>query len=146
MRIVSGMHQRCHWHVLVGPAHGDEWEQYFASLRATVGHLEPGDLLLDIWHDTGRASAPERQRFTTWFAQTKEIERVRGHAFVTNSAVSRGLLTAVNWVVKPSFAERACSTPTEGLSWLHKLRTDLDIEALTRSIREAAPVLTTLRW
>jgi hypothetical protein len=146
VQIVYGMQQRCHWHVLVGAAHHDDWERYFSSLCAMVAHLELGDLLLDIWHDTGRPSPPQRQQFTTWFGQTKEVERVRGHAFVTNSAVSRGLLTAVNWVVKPPFNERACSSPTEGLSWLRQLRTDLDPEALSASMSSSAPLLTTLRW
>lgn len=146
MQLERGEHQRCHWHVLIGATTEADWDRYIASLRSTVPLLQPGDVLLDIWHDTGRASPQQRQQFTTWFQQTPEIEHVRAHAVVTNSVISRGLLTAVNWVVRPPFAERAFSTPVEGLMWLQRLRADLDVFQLAQPILAAAPLLATLPW
>ena len=105
-----------------------------------------GDIVLDLWFDAGMPSSKNRARFTSEFTRSVITQRVQAHALVTNSTLSRGVLTAINWVIKRPFQERVFAQPADGLAWIGSLKPDLDIGALRRDIEMAVPGFTSLHW
>ncbi len=146
MTFYAGSRSGCHWQVLVGPPDEASWTQLIDRLIGLADVVEPGDIVLDLWFNAGMPSAQNRARFTREFAQSAITERVSAHVLVTNSSLSRGVLTAINWVIKRPFQERIFALPDDGLAWVATLKPDLDIGALRRDIETAVPGYTALRW
>ena len=146
MQIIVGTWQRCHWQCLVGAIDTAGWERYIEHMWSVHPRLERGDVILDLWHDTGRPSPKSREQFTSSFMQADGLDRVHGHAFVTNSALSRGVLTAVNWVVKRPFPEKLFASPDDAMPWLQGVAPALDLAGLQADLRAKVPGYAALRW
>ena len=146
MTLYAGFRMGCHWQVLVGPADEASWTQLIDRLIGLEAVVEPGDIVLDLWFDAGMPSSKNRARFTSEFTRSVITQRVQAHALVTNSTLSRGVLTAINWVIKRPFQERVFAQPADGLAWIGSLKPDLDIGALRRDIEMAVPGFTSLHW
>lgn len=94
-----------------------------AELSPTAG--EPSVFLLDIVPGSARPPPAWRQRFA-------DAERL-GHgkrvafAVVTDSAVLRGIRTAVNWLAPPplGYETTALSTIEETIDWAERLRSGI---------------------
>jgi hypothetical protein len=63
-----------------------------------------------------------------------------------NTTIGRGLLTAINWVVRPPFKEQVFAEPSAAMRWLKERNPALDVEALTRDLQRAHPGFNALRW
>jgi len=147
MTMATGQLGSCHFQVMYGTASGADWERFADHLIDTVGpRLAPGDVVLDLWHDVGAPPAQARARFTRRFLEAPSARHVRAHALVTNSLLSRGALTAINWVIQRPFAERVFARPDEALPWLVEHAPDLDVARLRAAIEAAAPGVFDLRW
>lgn len=146
MQMIVGTYQRCHWQCLHGAFDAESWDRYIAHMWSVHPRLEAGDVILDLWFDCGRPSPKAREQFTSSFMKAGGLERVRGHAFVTNSALSRGVLTAVNWVVSRPFPEKLFATPHEAMPWLQTLDTRLDTAGLLTELQTKITTWSQLRW
>ncbi len=147
MQLHVGTFQRCHWQSLGNGVFDDEgWAAYVKRMWHVHSILERGDLILDLWYDCGRPSPKARNEFTTQFASAHALDRIHGHAFVTNSALSRGVLTAVNWVVKRPFDEKLFASPSDAMPWLSKLNPALDARGLLIELNASIPGFSALKW
>ena len=142
----TGSRPGCHWQCLIGPADEGTWTRYIDHMIALQKQVQPGDVVLDLWFDAGRPSAADRARFTSEFSASPVVQRVRAHAVATNSPISRGILTAVNWVIKRPFDERLFATPDAALTWLATMAPDLNTDAVQADLDSAIPGFRSLRW
>lgn len=78
----------------------------------------------DLTHS--RADATRRRRATRWFeANSAEIRRyVVGYAVIAPTAVQRGLIVAVQWVVKPSIPFQVFGEFAPALAWAERRAAD----------------------
>lgn len=75
-----------------------------------------------------------------------DVTRSRRRPVVVTSTVGRGLLTAINWVVRPGFDEKVFSNPQEALPWLVQRNSAFDPDRFMQTLRAAVPELDTLQW
>lgn len=147
MELVTGRRGPVHWTCLVGETSASTWDAYVDHLlRDLAPALAPGAIVLDIWHGCGSPPVRVRDRFARQFLVTPEVRHVRAHAVVTDSAMTRGALTAINWVIKRPFEERVFGQPAGALTWLKELAPELDVAGLMADIEAASPVCRDLRW
>lgn len=104
-----------------GPITDEAIERY---LRVAIGHMKRGRHF--VLHLTVRvAGLDARQRRT--FAEHIELHRstlkakVGGAAIVVDSAIARGVITAVNWIAPPPFPQRVFATEGEAEAYLAQL-------------------------
>jgi hypothetical protein len=78
-----------------------------APLAVALLVVDPGD------HTPG---SKWRQKF----AQTRKISRPHRIAFINNSAIARGVITAIDWLQPPTSQQqvKAWATLEEGIAWL----------------------------
>ena len=146
MQLTFGTWRHCHWQCLSGAFDAAGWDAYLERLMNLLPVLAAGDVVLDIWHDCGRPSPTQREQFTAGFAMAPGVGRIAAHAFVTNSALSRGVLTAVNWVVRRPFDEKLLATPQAGLAWLHHRDPTFDVVGMHAELHAKIPGFAQLRW
>ena len=147
MEMAAGQRGPVHWTCLVGPGTASTWDAYVDHLlRDVAGQLAPGDIVLDVWHGCGPPPARIRDRFAKQFLVTPEVRHVRAHVVVTNSGLTRGALTAINWLIKRPFEERVFASPEPAFAWLKDLAPDLDVDALMADMEKANPACRTLQW
>jgi hypothetical protein len=94
---------------------------------------------LAILYDLTQAaplSAQQRRMQADWIRQYEMLGRevTLGVAFVTSSAVIRGILTAIFWVRPPYAQHHVCAQPDEGLEWLFE-RCELRGVRIDRAMR-----------
>lgn len=106
----------------------------------------PRQLVLDITHEMPMPTAVQRRRIVEVLSSVPDLSFIAGHALVVTSTVGRGLLTAINWVVRPGFDEKVFSNPQEALPWLVQRNSAFDPDRFMQTLRAAVPELDTLQW
>ena len=90
-------------------------------LRIVRARKQPFVTITDLTRGTGMS--PKQRRIITDFMQKHEDElavHCRGAAMVFQSAVMRGMLTAIFWIAKPRWETRVFATLDEAGSWAHE--------------------------
>ncbi|MCA9536880.1 MAG: STAS/SEC14 domain-containing protein [Myxococcales bacterium] len=146
MKLVTGTTGVCEWAFIHGTLDDVTMEQFVAHLRRMSERIEPGRVVLDITHDVGMPTAVQRRRIVEALQSSPKLDLVAGHALVINSTLGRGLLTAINWIVRPPFEERVCATPTEALDWLATRNAAVDPSSVLTSLERAVPGFSALSW
>lgn len=146
MELVVGKVQHCHWQCLRGAVTPAGWQAYVDHLLGLQTRLLHGDLIVDLWHGCGLPPAEQRARFVEGFRNMNGLERIRAHVFVTDSALSRGVLTGVNWIIRRPFEERVFATPEAGLAWIARAAPDVDVAAIRRDMRAQIAGYDDIRW
>ena len=68
-----------------------------------------------------------------------DADRVSAHAMVTDSALVRGVMTALDWVVKKPFKESAFADAREAVRWLATFTPELHVTEVVLAISAAVP-------
>lgn len=136
----------CHWALVRGGFDDDAASTFIAHLRHMSANVQEGQLVLDLLHDIPMPTALQRRQIVEVLQRSDRLHLVRGHALVSNAAIGRGVLTAVNWVLRPPFEEKVFSKPDDAMGWLKERNSAFDSVALTASIRRAFADFERLRW
>lgn len=106
------------------------------------------EVVLTVLNGAPMPSVTRRRRLTETIssAQANGGYLFAGHAVVTNNSVTRGLLTALNWVVKPKYDERVFKAPAPALEWLTPRCPALQPSAVVADLNRANPEFDFLRW
>lgn len=135
------------WSVVSGNVTPDVFDAFCDHLEALAKRQDPGQLVLDIFHDISRPTAIQRQRAANILANAPNLKLVAGHAFVTNSVVGRGALTAINWMFKKEFPERVFPNPPDAMAWLAQQNPALVPGDLARHLQQVTGgTLDRLAW
>ena len=101
----------------------DEWTEYH---RVVLGQLDKkGPVLLLNNHLSGGLPNAAQRAYNANIQQKYPLlfsRGILGSAIVTRSSLVRGVLTALSWMVRPSFPVKVFKTVREGRGWLEERR------------------------
>ena len=146
MSFVSGRSGPCEWALIQGDLDDTSTDQFVTHLRDVATRIQPGQVVLDITRNVSMPSPVQRKRIVDVLQSSSKLDVVAGHALVISSTLGRGLMTAINWVVRPPFEERICANPVEALEWLKSLNPALEPANVLASIERASPGFARLTW
>ena len=146
MTLHSGIHGGCCWALLSGRIEDADVTGFVAHIRGVTTIQAPDPVVLDLAYSVSLPNPMQRKQIVDVVASLKGKHRIAGHAVVTNTAVARGVLQAVNWFVTPAWAEKVFRTPREATTWLQTLSPELDVDGLFTEIERAAPGFRGRRW
>ncbi len=140
MSIWFNVTSSCSWSYHHGPRSEDDWSGYVEFVRETGKTVGDGGVALTIAFKTTTPSALQRRSLSDAFLNERRFSRLAGHAFVTDSARIRGVITAVNWVTKKPFREEVFSSPKNALKWLSEVSAQpIDTERVWNEIVRTVP-------
>lgn len=130
---------------MIGEFSEADFDAYIDNVR---GHSRAvgATVVFDVSHGIQTPTALQRKALTKAVAAIANKDHIVAHAVVTNSAIARGVLTAVNWFVQPPFLERVFDSPTTAAAWCAAHAPELDPAALVAHIEEHVPGFARLRW
>lgn len=142
----SGRVGRCFWSCIQGDITDADVAAFVGGIQRIGESALPELVVLDITHGINRPNAMHRKRITDAVQVLPNKERIRGHAVVADSSVARGVLTIVNWFVKPVFPERVFENPNAALAWLKEHDATLDEVRVLEDVGETVASFQKLRW
>ena len=146
MPVFTGESGPCRWALIQGELDETSVAAFIAHLRGLTEDVRPRQLVLDVLHDVPMPTALQRRQIVEVLQSSDKLDLVAGHALVNNAAIGRGVLTAINWLVRPPFDEKVFSSLDDAALWLQERNPALDPAALAASIRRAYPGFDRLRW
>lgn len=108
-----------------GDATTEEFEEYLRRLSANLARKQPTAIVIDS-REFAVMPAAQRKRQAEWIDETRVV-RTRytlGTAFVINSPLIRGALTAIFWLTKYDTPYVVVPTLEEAEAWALKLLAD----------------------
>ena len=103
-----------YWSYQHGSFTDEEWDGFVADLTRLIKD-KPGGGVLTIVYSSEVPSPTQRKALA---AAVSDAPSTFKHAFVTDSRFSRGVLTALDWLMKKPYQERYFALPMEGINWL----------------------------
>ena len=85
----------------------EDHEEFFRAFAAVYARRERFATITDLRQFAGVPTAKQRQRMAAWYNETKPLLKrySLGHALVLNSAIMRGAMTALRWIVPAEVPE-----------------------------------------
>jgi hypothetical protein len=107
------------WLVAVGsrPIGDDTWRQYLGYSAGTVTNRGPFHGVF-FWSLKQGPSARQRTMLTNEFAQAVRLDAQRRVALISDSALVRGTITAINWLARKKVVAFAPREVARALDWL----------------------------
>ena len=134
----------CRWMFGSAVAPGDV-DGFVAHIRAT--RPRRGLVMIDFVHSISKPSAADRRLIAEAVREVlSSSPDIAGHALISNSAVARGAMTAINWMAKTPFPETTFATPGEGLTWAAHISPTIDPVGMMAVLEERVPGFASLRW
>jgi hypothetical protein len=107
------------WVVAAGslPIEDDAWRQHLRYSAGTVAARGPFHGIL-FWSLKKGPSTRQRKMLTDEFAQAVRLDLQRRLALISDSALVRGTITAINWLARKKTAAFAPGEVARALDWL----------------------------
>lgn len=137
MTVWVGESAHCIWTFISGEISAYDWDRYIEHLRSNIDKpiLTPRSGL-GMSYQAGVPNSAQRKQLAEFLhGNDLKLRAVRGYAFVTESSLARGALTALNWVYKKPFEEKVFSTIQGGLRWLQGINPGVDPQQVIADIR-----------
>ena len=145
--VYSGQVGACFWTCVIGAFSDEEAEAFAEGIRRLGELTRSQDVVeLDICHDIPLPKPMHRKLLADAVAAIPDTSHVVGHALVSNSTVAQGVMTAINWFVKPAFPEKVFRDPRSGLAWLSAQLPSVNPRRVLDAIVQDVPDFERLRW
>lgn len=145
----SGAVGLCRWSLTHGRLSADDLAGYLANVNRLADLGGKPHVVLDIAHDISLPTPVQRKTIAD-AVQALPLGSKRliaGHAVVVNSAIGRGVLTAINWFVSERpFAERVFASPDKALLWLAERLPETSPGLVLADIGRQAPHFRSFTW
>ena len=107
------------WLVASGwrPIADDAWREYLEASAASVRADGPFDGVL-FWAPLHGPSARQRKMLTHEFAEAVRLDAQRRVALISESALVRGTITAINWFARKNFVAFSPNDVRRAFEWL----------------------------
>lgn len=146
MTLVTGRVGACTWSVVQGSLDEATTDRFVEYLRDLADNIVPNQVVLDITRDVGMPTPVQRGRIIDAIKGAPKLELIAGHALVIDSVVGRGLLTAINWVVRPPFEEKLFPDPSAAVAWLQGRNGGIAGNEVMARIASAVPGFDGWNW
>lgn len=109
-----------------------EWDAYLARMR-TYPERRTRYVTLTDARGAGAPTAAQRKRAAEVMAADQEVSKRFNvaNALVFDSAILRGMVTAITWITPPPVPMQTFATPALALGWLDRQRVARGDEPLT---------------
>jgi hypothetical protein len=138
MTIWIGRVGSCTWTYGHGKINAGEWDKFIVGLRGSLTTAPQPTTMLTVTHDAVPPNAAERKLLAD-LLRSGAADRIVAHALVTDSALIRGVMTALDWLVKKPFKESAFADPREAVRWLATFTPDLHVTEVVLGLRAVVP-------
>lgn len=139
MTSINGSNDACWWHYTCGAVDEQGWDEYLVHIRNFAVATSHAGLLLTIAYRSPGPNAEQRKKLAALLNEYDSKHIVKAHAFVTDSMVARGALTALGWLTPRPFPERVFKNPPAALAWLHSVEPRCDPDEPWQEITAAVP-------
>ncbi|MCB9587335.1 MAG: hypothetical protein H6718_18185 [Polyangiaceae bacterium] len=147
MAVYSGQVGACFWTCVMGAFSDDEAGQFAEGIRRLGALTRSQDIVvLDVCYDIPLPKPMHRKLIADAVEAIPDKSHVVGHALVSNSTVAQGVLTAINWFVKPVFPEKVFRDPSSGVAWLSAQLPSLSPRRILDAMAQDVPGFERLRW
>ena len=106
------------------------FDRYLGLLAHQIDVIQPQQRIGALYEvlEPSSVDADRRKRVGQLLSVRREklAQSCVGCAYVSRSAIGRGVLTAVTWIVSPPFPMKAFDSVDSGLRWLSSLLPELD--------------------
>ena len=115
------------------------WRAYLAELERCLSAARGSVMLITLVHGLSPPSAAQRKALAE-LTQREVAKKVTHHCFIARSRVVQLTLTALDWLIKKHYQEKAFVNPMEGLRWVGSQLPGCDTRAIVEQIVSAVPV------
>ncbi len=136
MSIWSGEVDGCFWSYHCGGVASSDWDAFIEGLSAFLSENRTGKVVYTVTYKADAPSAIQRKRLAE-LLERSGARRLAAHAFVSNSRVTRGVLTALGWFSAKKFEEKVFDDPIGGLVWLAEKKSGLDVRRVWNAVVRA---------
>lgn len=120
-------------------AHTDaSWKAYLADLEHCLAKAHGPVVLITFVQGLSPPSAAQRKALAD-LTQREAAKKVTHHCFITRSRVIQLTLTALDWLVKKHYQEKAFVNAMEGLRWVGSQLPGCDTRAIVEQIVARVP-------
>jgi hypothetical protein len=99
-----------------------EWESYLNYIASYMDRGQPYAMVTDFGRSRTLSPAERKLASDLMVKQRDRLGRmVKGVAVVSDSALLRGMLTAVYWVALPAYPTEVFATVEAGKAWARKM-------------------------
>lgn len=120
-------------------AKDDGWKLYCDSLDTFLNECPPSSIALHILYQAKPIDAVQREQVSKILKNGKQASNVVGSAIATDSRLTRGILTVINWIVSKPFPESAFKTPDEAIAWLEASSSAASAQSMRSSLLKVVP-------
>ena len=138
MAIFTGRVANCLWTYGHGKLSTAEWEAFVSGQRRVLRSAPRPTTMLTVTHEAVPPNANERKLLAEML-RSGDADSILGHAMVTDSALVRGVLTALDWVVKKPFKESVFGDAREAIRWLATITPELRVTEVVLAITASVP-------
>jgi hypothetical protein len=138
------VHHTDHWPIVISQHYGTEHSETTLQEAhdAWVAFMNRGQhvLILDLTQGNAGATAAQRRRMATWLAQNEALlksGRQLAHVLVVNSAVVRGIITAVSWIRPPANPEYTAKDLNDAVDLAVRCLSEAGIDVDPQVVRAA---------
>jgi hypothetical protein len=117
-RFVGGLVGRWSVYYFSGDTDDALWQDYLERSRQGYARVQQGDVAITIAVHGARPSPVQRKQLVALIEELGGLSKFSRHAFLTDSALSFGANTAINWVTRKAFEEKSFLDPRAALAWL----------------------------
>jgi hypothetical protein len=139
MALWHGQVGNCLWFYFSGKLTQETWREYIAVMREGIGR-EDAIVALTVAYRSESPSASMRKELAVFMnSHANAISALEASAFVTESALARGAMTAMQWISRRPFHEKTHGSIDAALAWLAGMAPGLDPGAVVDDMRRNIP-------
>ena len=132
-----GIEDGVFWAAFRGRFSDDDFGRYLEAVPAAVGSSDFRGLMFTFAESPRMPSATQRKGLSD-LVESGVVSALERHAIASDSAITRGVVTAMNWVSSKPYDERIFPSPGAALRWLGELDPSVNAslwETVSASIR-----------
>lgn len=122
-----GIEDGVFWAAFRGRFSDDDFGRYLEAVPAALGSSDFKGLMFTTADAPRMPSATQRKALSD-LVESGAVATLRRHAIASDSAITRGVVTAMNWVSSKPYDERIFPTPEAALVWLGELDSTVSAE------------------
>jgi hypothetical protein len=135
-----GFTSGCYWFYSTGELTSEGWNKYIGGIDTACKMAPRITTALVISYQSGSPNSQQRVLVKeVCEANIEALKKLSGHAFVSDSGLVRGALTAVNWIFRKPFPEKVFSAPPGAFVWLESVAPEFNAEMVWREIVKVVP-------
>jgi len=127
----------CLWSVHTGSVTDEDWSAYVGRIGDAPEEYRAGACILTVVVRGQRPSAVQRRQLADVIETVPE--GLFAHAFVTDSAAIRGVLTALQWLIRKPYVEKSFVRVPPALHWAKETVRGLDPDAVVAALTAEVP-------